>query len=727
MANTFELKSSSFDGRYMVLTCTQTPNDSVSNSSVIDWTLTTMGGDSLYYSTGPTKVIINGKTVYSKSRVAWDSYVFPAKKGSVSGSLTVTHDDDGDKDITVSFSTAIYTGTVSTYSDTWTLDSIPRYATVSHSLKSKTETEITVHWSSDNTVDYIWYSTDNGSNWTGVNVADGTSGTYTISGLSADTTYKVKTRIRRKDSQLTTDSSALSVTTYNYPHCTSSPDFVLGDSVTLKFYNPLNREFNFYIIGNGTQIDVEYSCDDTSYTGLTSTNTTVPYLYDTIPNDTSGKYKVKVVYDGSTITRNNGNTYSIDESVCKPSFDGFTYADYGLSNITGNDQILIKGASMLRVTIPSANKMVVVNGATPKYYIASIDGQSSKANFTDDDTTINLGNVNSVGVKRLSVRAYDSRGLSAVVHKDVTVIEYEIPEINVDLARLNNFEEQTTLKISGTYSRLTIDSEDKNTIDEVSYCYRETDGEWSEETPVTFTADAGTYTCDDVILTLDRDKSYEFYIHMRDLVDENEVYKTVDVGKAVFMISSNKKTCYIYGVEVPTFENVYPIGSVYCSSTNTNPSEIYGGTWKLIDKGFETASTEVTQEATEYLSNFVVASIRTERTVRFRLQLTTAKDIDDTSVTLGTIDLESHGLSANNGSYFLYGIFGDVAMSDGGNSTITYDFNNTGVLEVNDCLNIDGTHVLPAGSSFYINAVVITSQSRMNDEFCDKFYWQRTA
>lgn len=119
----------SYEGRKLRLYCTSTTNIA-NNTSTIKWTLYSEGGSSSYYSTGPTTVTINGTRVYYKDRVAYSSKTFPASKGSVSGTLTVTHNSDGKKSISVSLATAIYTSSVTTNSGTWTLDNIPRYATI---------------------------------------------------------------------------------------------------------------------------------------------------------------------------------------------------------------------------------------------------------------------------------------------------------------------------------------------------------------------------------------------------------------------------------------------------------------------------------------------------------------------------------------------------------------------------------------------------------------------
>ena len=130
MATYTLLCKNSYDGRKLRLACTSTINIA-NNTSTINWTLYSEGGASNYYSTGPTTVKINGVQVYYKERTAYSTQKFPAAKGSTSGTLTVAHNSDGKKSISVSLATAIYTATVTTNSGTWTLDNIPRQATIS--------------------------------------------------------------------------------------------------------------------------------------------------------------------------------------------------------------------------------------------------------------------------------------------------------------------------------------------------------------------------------------------------------------------------------------------------------------------------------------------------------------------------------------------------------------------------------------------------------------------
>lgn len=132
MASSFALNSGSYEGRYLRVSCVQT-KDVATNKSRIDWTLSSVGGSSNYYSVGATTLIISGNQVYHKERVNWDAKVFPAAKGSVSGYIYVDHNPGGDQGINIYLTTAIYVGQTSTYSGYWQLDDIPRQAYITSS------------------------------------------------------------------------------------------------------------------------------------------------------------------------------------------------------------------------------------------------------------------------------------------------------------------------------------------------------------------------------------------------------------------------------------------------------------------------------------------------------------------------------------------------------------------------------------------------------------------
>lgn len=146
MAKTFTLTSASYDGRYMSVTCTQTP-DIEANTSKIEWTLTVAGGSSSYYSTGPTTLLIGGQQAYYKGRVSYSKETFPAAKGSVSGSVSIAHGTDGSKSVDVSLTTAIYSQTTKTVDGTWTLDAIPRFATITAAPNFTDEDNPTITYS----------------------------------------------------------------------------------------------------------------------------------------------------------------------------------------------------------------------------------------------------------------------------------------------------------------------------------------------------------------------------------------------------------------------------------------------------------------------------------------------------------------------------------------------------------------------------------------------------
>ena len=151
-------KSAAYDGRYLQLDISESVNV-VDNSSTLSWTLTSAGGASTYYTIDTTTVTINGTTVYSKDRTYWDDRVFPAKKGSVSGTITVAHDSNGSKTITVGFSTRVYIYGSQEYGGSMTLTTIDRSApTVTFSTSNITANGFKISATSSATADIWQYS-----------------------------------------------------------------------------------------------------------------------------------------------------------------------------------------------------------------------------------------------------------------------------------------------------------------------------------------------------------------------------------------------------------------------------------------------------------------------------------------------------------------------------------------------------------------------------------------
>ena len=136
MARTATFQSNTYGPRTLYLRLTQTP-DIATNTSRIDWRFSSEGSNSsaslfLVYA---TTIKINGEQVYYKGDTQWYGTgspehpvpVFPAAEGSVSGSVTVSHNADGTLTIPIYFYTGVYASRYkANYGGNWTLDSIPR-------------------------------------------------------------------------------------------------------------------------------------------------------------------------------------------------------------------------------------------------------------------------------------------------------------------------------------------------------------------------------------------------------------------------------------------------------------------------------------------------------------------------------------------------------------------------------------------------------------------------
>lgn len=444
---------------YGVLTVTETATSATANTSTVSVKLVLKRPSSISSTaTKKATATVNG-TTYSWS-------------GSIGGSgdltlinktQTVTHNADGTKTISLSASITLdiswsgtQLGTISG-SGTLALTAIPRYATVTQSNTAKTETTATMKWVSDSTVDYIWYSTNNGSTWSGINVADGKSGTYTISGLSANTAYKIKTRVRNKSSQLTTDSAALTVTTYAYPYANNMPSFTIGSKVTIGFYNPLGRSCTVNLIGaDGSTLGTD-TITGTTISGYNNA-TVQTRMYASIPNSASGTYTVKVTY-GSNTTTKTGGKYTIDNAVCMPSIGAVSYKDVNTNTtgITGNNQQIVQNQSKVQYT---ATGLTAQKSATIKKCTVNVNGATYNLTLSGASATGGNAVINSGQDVQAVFTVTDSRGLTATKTVTVAMLALATPTAITTIQRQSNYYTPTDITVDADYSPVN----NKNTI-----------------------------------------------------------------------------------------------------------------------------------------------------------------------------------------------------------------------------------------------------------------------
>ena len=436
MALSGSVSTNSYEGRYLTLSWTASqsiPN----NQSTISWTLTANGGSSSYYYTGPITVTIDGRTVYSLS----SSNRYAMYTGTVaSGSTVLTHKTDGTKSFAVSVSAAIYSTSVNcTGSQTFTLNPISG-SSVIQSITAKTETSITVQFEADTTVDYAWYSTNGGTTWIGIWAGSSKSGQYTISGLDYASTYRIRTKVKLKDTQTESTSESTEVKTYSFPYCTDAPSFVIGEDAVLSIYNPISRNASVKVVAEGTTI---------LNTTTTGTVVTIPKsladtLYQTIPNSTSGTYVVTVDYDDHPATKS--GTYRVGQDSA-PTLTGVTYKDTNTTvvNITGNNQKIVQGKSKVQFT---ATGIGAKNYAT----ISSVTVNGIAMTLSGSTATVSNITISSSETKTATVIVTDSRGLTATKVIDLDTVEYQPPTVSATAQRVSGFYSSTEITPTTNYT-----------------------------------------------------------------------------------------------------------------------------------------------------------------------------------------------------------------------------------------------------------------------------------
>ena len=542
-------KSNTYDGRYLQLTITESVNVAA-NTSTLTWTLQCLGGSVNYYSTAATSVTINGTVVYSKAATSWNSYEFPAAKGSTSGTITVAHDSDGKKSITVGFSTRVYYSTAQEYGGSMTLTNIDRTApTVTLATSSITASGVTVKATASTTCDRFDYSIDGGSTWTNFSTTSGTTASKAITGLTPNTTYSIKVRARKKTNQVYGSSAASSVKTLGGSVISSVSAFT-ADAATAEITMSVTVYNTSYthtlVIKNGsttvlTITGLSLSNGSNTITLTAAQRSTVLAAMSALKSFT-GTFTL-TTYSGTTqIGTASSKTATVQTTSANsaPTFTAFTFEDSNTTavGVTGNNQILIQNISTLKLTLTAATAK---NGATISSY--SVVAGSKTASGTT--TTITVGTIPDSGTVPVIVTAIDSRGYTTAVTVNITVLEYEgINITEYTMRRVNEVEDTTQVTIGGDITPVTIGGVNKNSLRYLYYRYRKTSdsayNSYKDITSSTEYDDSGFNFESDEWLSLDADYSYYVQFLVTDKLTSDTVTITVPQGTPLLALRRKK-------------------------------------------------------------------------------------------------------------------------------------------------------------------------------------------
>lgn len=360
----------------------------------------------------------------------------------------VGHNSDGTKTVNLSTTFNIKANIAGNYvssitnNEDITLDTIPRYVNItSFSVSKRDETSVLFNWSADSECDWAWYSTDGGNTWANLDNSN------VVWGLSANTWYAFKLRVRRKDSQLTKDSDTVWQQTYDYPHITSSNDFNIGDNISLNIYNPLERWYTLYFLGNDNSVICTSNRSTNGGASVQNTSQEIESQYTSIPNSSVGNYRVRLVVSSlGRDTTVNGGKYYAKEIECKPDVSAI-FKDNKASSIaqTGNENIIVKGVSNMLVTVSATAKH---SASISSYSIVCDDGQRA----TNQVSTI---------IRPMSpivkITVTDSRSFSnSVVYNletlnqwlNYTILAYTS---DIDVKRSEQLSDQVILNLRGNF------------------------------------------------------------------------------------------------------------------------------------------------------------------------------------------------------------------------------------------------------------------------------------
>jgi len=247
-----------------------------------------------------------------------------------------------------------------------------------------------------------------------------------------------------------------------------------------------------------------------------------------------------------------------------------------VENLTGDETKLVMYHSTAKISIDASAQ----NSATMSS--VKVNGNNATYNSTSGKWEIQISNVNT---NEFIVDVKDSRGYPNPSNPQTyfaTKINYIPLSINTSINRNEPTDEIVNISANGNYFNGDFGLVNNELIFQYRYIeyggsYDPDEQDWQNLTP---TISNNSYYLREQILNIDYTKQYEFQVRVLDLLESKSIIGiSIPKGKPVYNWGED---FFNINGELRINEvalNLYPIGSIYMSVNNTNPSTYFGGTW----------------------------------------------------------------------------------------------------------------------------------------------------
>ena len=418
MASSGSLKTSAYDGRYLLFEWNVSNQNIQNNSTTISWTLSGAGAASVgYYKAGNFKVVIDGKTVFnSPERI--NLYNGTVVKN---GTYVFNHNKDGTKTFKASVEAGIYTTAVNcTGSSTFSLQAIPRASTILSVSGNKITDKYSIKYSKA-------VSTYNDT--LQINVA-GRSVSQKITNYSSGASFSLSDAVKKDIYSVGSQNVYLEfqLVTYNGSTKIGTSD-IIKKSVTVNDSQP--------IIG-----DISYIDTNSKTVAITGNSTKIIKGYSTVRATVSN---VKAM-NGATIQKIVSKIGDVTNTTTLTGSSSSNVAiDIGKVNVSEDSQLVVTVTDSRGLTATSSITVTVCDYEKPT---ANISCKRRENFYTETDLIVNAHISDIFGKNTETIKAYTKQADASDYGSAVNVAPGEATTLSLDNTKAWNVKVVVSDKLS---------------------------------------------------------------------------------------------------------------------------------------------------------------------------------------------------------------------------------------------------------------------------------------